>query len=340
MLPPLALSPAPGSAILDMCASPGGKSSFLAQLAGDGGFVLANEPNGARLVTLRANIARLNLLNIGTSALNGADMPAVIGGWPYILLDAPCSGWGTVKKNPQALRMWRGKKTLPLISLQRRLLARSAELLAPGGHLVYSTCTTNPDENEAQIQYAINNLGLRHIPLKPFPGFVFDNEALENGALLVDGPACASQGFFMALLEKNGTPVPEEPPLEKTECKLCGPLFDPRQFPPGECVEINDKLRFIPSRSSILPPGFPWCGFLLGEIRKGGAFSPQWRLRRGLVPGCDQTLVFQSVSEVRSCLSGISIRTGCKGPLISLWWRELPLGIAQIKGGRVLSTFK
>ena len=98
MLPPLALAPAPGDAVLDMCASPGSKSGFLAQLVGREGFVLANEPNPARLATLRANLHACNLIQAGTCAFPGERLPLAPGSCGHILLDPPCSGWGTAEK--------------------------------------------------------------------------------------------------------------------------------------------------------------------------------------------------------------------------------------------------
>ena len=96
MLPPLALNPAPGAAVLDMCASPGSKTGFLAQLTGPTGFVLGNEPTPARLGTLRANLHQMNLLHAATCAYSGDALPLRPQSWRAILLDPPCSGWGIV----------------------------------------------------------------------------------------------------------------------------------------------------------------------------------------------------------------------------------------------------
>ena len=97
MLPPLALAPAPGSAALDMCASPGRKTGFLAQLVGRTGFVLGNEPSPTRLGTLRANLHQLNLIQAATCSYSGDALPLRPGSWDAILLDPPCSGWGTAR---------------------------------------------------------------------------------------------------------------------------------------------------------------------------------------------------------------------------------------------------
>ena len=171
MLPPLALTPAPGSAALDMCASPGSKTGFLAQLVGRTGFVLGNEPSPTRLGTLRANLHQLNLIQAATCSYSGDALPLRPGSWENILLDPPCSGWGTAEKHPQVLKLWQGDKLDSLTGLQRRLLRHAASLLRPGGRLVYSTCTTNVDENEAQVRFAEQELGLEREHLDPIPGF-------------------------------------------------------------------------------------------------------------------------------------------------------------------------
>ena len=133
MLPPLALAPRQGEAVLDMCASPGSKTGFLGQLTGPDGFVLGNELSRARLATLRANLHACNLPHVGTCSFEGQALPLTPGTWDAIQLDPPCSGWGTVEKNPQVLKLWQGDKLKGLVGLQQLLLAHAARLLRPGG---------------------------------------------------------------------------------------------------------------------------------------------------------------------------------------------------------------
>lgn len=365
MLPPLALAPEPGGAALDICASPGSKSGFLAQLVGADGFVLANEPNPARLATLRANLHACNLLQAGTCAFAGERLPLRPASWRHILLDPPCSGWGTAAKHPRTLKLWREDKVAPLVGLQRRLLRHAALLLAPGGRLLYSTCTTNEAENEAQVRFAEEELGLARVPLAPFPGFAWEERPGGRGTLRVDGARSRAQGFYLALLrapDTDATPRevapdgPGEHPARRPAGAatgvplppgaLAGPCCDPRRLPPGAVLRFGDKVRFVPEgATACLPPNFGWQAALLGRADGTGAFVPAPRLRC-LAPR-DQdgapappALVLEDVAEVTALLAGRSRDTGLTGREAALWWRDLPLGGIGLRRGRALAAFR
>lgn len=257
MLPPLALAPEKGAAVLDMCASPGSKTGFLAQLVGPGGFVLANEVSHSRLFTLRQNLRVCNFLQAGTCSYEGQNIPLAPGSLRYIQLDPPCSGWGTAVKNPKVMALWHDDKVKPLIGLQRLLLRRAAGLLAPGGVVVYSTCTTNSGENERQVEYAEACLGLTREPLAPFPGFYWDDREGSEGTLRVDGERSGSQGFYVARLRKTGEPEPEKSGTgEDRESRKRGPqgerapLRPARRFPGTGCGARGPLLGHRRSRTS------------------------------------------------------------------------------------------
>lgn len=362
MLPPLALAPAEGAAVLDMCASPGSKTGFLAQLVGPEGFVLGNEPSRARLATLRANLHACNWPHAATCSYEGQALPLTPESWDWIQLDPPCSGWGTVEKNPQVLTLWQGDKVKTLVGLQQMLLAHAARLLRPGGRLVYSTCTTNDEENEAQVRYAEEELGLRRLPLEPFDGFVWENRPGGEGTLRVNGEKSGAQGFYVALFTKDASAACDDARDGAAEGKtraaadwratgrpfarerLRGPCFDPDLLPPGDVMLFGDQLRLVPPQADVIPPACRWQGGLLGRIGKRG-FVPAPRLRlylpgaAGDAPAGDAALVLEDVDDITALLNGQSRRTGLAGTEAALWWRNLPLGRVALKQGRVLAAF-
>lgn len=343
MLPPLALAPQAGDRVLDLCASPGGKTGILSHLVGPSGLVLANEPGPERLATLRVNMRHLGCLNVATCRYEGQSVPLEPASWPLVLLDAPCSGWGTVDKNPKAARMWAGDKILPLETLQRQLLARAAELLAPGGRLLYSTCTTNERENEAQVRFAVDHLGLLPLPLHEFPGFSFAPSL--PGCLLVDGTGSAAQGFFLAGLTRPGqaeTPVPEETtalPGERIsrETFFTRTGLDTSWLPAHSFLATGGRVYLILDQAARhLPQALRWQGFAVGKTA-GGAILADATLRMFVPPrpGPDD-LVLDEVQTIRDLLAGQSLPWKGRGKRGGLYFRGLPLGFLTVKGNRCL----
>ncbi|WP_320668173.1 16S rRNA (cytosine(967)-C(5))-methyltransferase [Prochlorococcus sp. MIT 1307] len=149
------LEPQPGETVLDACSAPGGKTTHLIELMGDKGEVWAVDRSKDRLKRLAANANRLgcnclHLLAADSSSLLEIN-PRWSGFFQKILLDAPCSGLGTLARHPDA--RWRISRAQvdELVALQSKLLEGVLPLLGRGGRIVYSTCTIHPDENEHQI---------------------------------------------------------------------------------------------------------------------------------------------------------------------------------------------
>ena len=342
MLPPLALAPQAGDRVLDMCSSPGSKTGILSRLVGPTGLVLANEPSPDRLATLRVNMRHLGCLNVATCKYEGQDLPLDDGSWPFILLDAPCSGWGTVDKNPKAAQMWAGEKTAPLETLQRELLTRAAQLLAPGGRLLYSTCTTNVRENEDQIRFAMDHLGLETSPLPPFPSFSFEPSL--PGCLLVDGQGSAAQGFFLACLTRPGQAGHT---VDTDGRDLPGDMITRQQFfartgldtswlPEHSFLCVGGRVYLILEQAGRLPEGLRWQGFAVGKA-SGDSILADATLRMFVPPRPDgDSLVLDDVRTIRSLLSGQSLPWNGGGRRRPFYFRSLPLGFLTVKGNRCL----
>ncbi|TXN24310.1 RsmB/NOP family class I SAM-dependent RNA methyltransferase [Methylobacterium sp. WL9] len=145
-LPARLLQAKPGERIADLCAAPGGKT---AQLAAAGAAVLAVDRSGVRLERLRKNLDRLGL----TAEIRVGDAITLDLGEPFdgVLLDAPCSATGTIRRHPDVAWTKTETDVARLAGLQRRLLEKAATLVRPGGRLVYCSCSLEPEEGERQI---------------------------------------------------------------------------------------------------------------------------------------------------------------------------------------------
>ncbi len=155
LIPSVVLAPRSGELILDMCAAPGGKTAQIAVAMAAEGTVVANDVHIDGLGALRSNCERLGLLNVAMTAHDGTKFPLDAGPFDAILLDAPCSCEGNVRRGtghrrPSAFLTGRS-------GLQATLLGRAWKLLAPGGRLVYATCTFAPEENEMVLDYSLGD---------------------------------------------------------------------------------------------------------------------------------------------------------------------------------------
>jgi 16S rRNA C967 or C1407 C5-methylase (RsmB/RsmF family) len=157
MLPPVVLEPATDHLVMDTCAAPGSKATQLAE-AVPNGLVLANEPSSGRLNLLVTNRGRLGIENMLIMQHDGRHIgrmpePGVDG----IVVDAPCSGNATTRKNRELWYSWTPKVGRSLFKLQLDIAIRAAQLLRPGGKMVYSTCSLDPIENEAVVCEILQN---------------------------------------------------------------------------------------------------------------------------------------------------------------------------------------
>lgn len=348
MLPPLALCPPSGAAVLDMCASPGSKTGFLAQLTGREGFVLGNEPSKSRLATLRQNLFTLNMLHTATCSYPGEALPLPSGSWQYVQLDPPCSGWGTVERNPNVLNLWTAEKLQPLIAIQKALLKEAARLLAPGGRVVFSTCTTNVQENEEQVIWAQEQLGLELEPLEPFSGFVFEAPYIPGceGTLRVDPEASQAQGFYIASFRKPSGSITEQ---EQAGCDvrlLADAEFtehsvDESLLPDGEMADVKGNALFLPRYAlETFPKRMRWRGTTIGKMQRG-EIRPSPRMHSLMVPFSPELgISLDDPAPIRRLLTGQSLPVETHAKDLSLYFKTLPLGRLRVKGKRVLWSEK
>jgi NOL1/NOP2/sun family putative RNA methylase len=152
MIPAIALDAQPGDLVLDMCASPGSKTTQIAEHLNEKGIVMANEVVNSRINTLVANTKRHGSITPIIVHHDGRFIPKVPQtGFDKVLVDAPCTGSATTRKNPDVWNKWLPSGGRTLHKLQLELLTRAISLTKPGGRIVYSTCSLDPIENEAVV---------------------------------------------------------------------------------------------------------------------------------------------------------------------------------------------
>ncbi|MDE2238437.1 MAG: rRNA cytosine-C5-methylase [Rhodospirillales bacterium] len=159
-LPAKLLAPQPGERALDLCAAPGGKTC---QLAAMGATVTAVERDASRMATLSGNLERLNLRAELITADGTSWKPAEK--FSAILLDAPCSATGTIRRHPELLHLRKPRDIEAMTAQQDALLDAAAAMLAPGGRLIYAVCSLQPQEGAARVDAACARLGLKRDPL-------------------------------------------------------------------------------------------------------------------------------------------------------------------------------
>jgi len=160
-IPPLVLSPSPQDLVLDACASPGGKTTLLAQIMGNRGKIVAVEVKEERMLPLIYNLNRCGVENTLCFCMDALEIPSLNLQFDGILLDAPCTGEGVISKDPTRKSSRGAEDIISCSILQRELIDSCVSVLKSGGVFVYSTCSFAPEENELVVQYAIEKHGLR-----------------------------------------------------------------------------------------------------------------------------------------------------------------------------------
>ena len=201
----------PGNKVLDLCAAPGGKACALAGKLKGRGLLFANEVNPARAKALLYNLETLGASNIIITSEQPHKMAEHFKDFfDRILVDAPCSGEGMFRRNPEAAKQWSEDKVLTLSALQKSILSSAVRMLKPGGLLMYSTCTFSPEENEQNVSWLLNEYADMHITeIEPYEGFDRGRPEWAGGdgrvsqAVRIWPHKMEGEGQFMALFRKD-----------------------------------------------------------------------------------------------------------------------------------------
>jgi len=196
------LAPDIGSKVLDLCAAPGGKTTHLAQLVGKTGLVIARDVSDKKIDLIKSNMEKLGINHIqcevaDATILNENDIES----FEYVLIDAPCSGLGILKKKPDIKRNMNPERIQSLLNIQHIILNNASMYVKIGGVMVYSTCTINKQENHDQVKRFLNthpNYELIDLGVKN----TISSMQIEEGMLQLLPIDDLTDGFFIAKLKK------------------------------------------------------------------------------------------------------------------------------------------
>ena len=204
MLPATVMNPQPDWRVLDMCAAPGGKTTHLAEKMNDEGSILALDLHPHKLELIDENTARLGLESIDTAPLDGRKAPEYLAveSFDAVLVDAPCSGLGVMRRKPDIKYTKREEDLESLQAIQLSLLKAATRLLKPGGLLIYSTCTVDKTENEGTVAQFLQDVKKMELtPLQNLPAALDAKQ--KDGMLQVFPQDFGSDGFFVAAFRKQ-----------------------------------------------------------------------------------------------------------------------------------------
>ena len=207
MIPPIVLDPKPNDKVLDLTAAPGSKTTQMAALMDNTGYILANELDSIRCERLKFNIEKQGVKIAEVSNDRGENIgKKYVEYFDKVLLDAPCSGEGRfIANDPKTYRSWSIRTVKELSKLQKKLFKSAYTALRKGGELVYSTCTLNNKENEEILEWALEEFDLKMMDIwldiknsvKAVSG---SKKEIEKAIRIL--PSKETEGFFVAKLKK------------------------------------------------------------------------------------------------------------------------------------------
>lgn len=310
------LDPQPGERICDLCASPGGKTTQITGRMGGEGFLLANEYSPKRAKILSRNLERMGVGNALVTNESVDRLAGRLGGYFHrVLVDAPCSGEGMFRKEEAAVTDWSQETVEMCARRQAEILQAAAELVCPGGRLVYSTCTFSPEENEETVKAFL----AVHPEFSPEPVDAPWFTPAGPGMVRLWPHKLLGEGHFAAVLRREGSPESAAPRIREPEGAAL-----PRDWsdfamdlgirlPPGRAAVFGQTLYWVPREM----PGLDGlrvlrAGLELGELKKD-RFEPAHALALWLNTCRREVSLPPEGPEIQAYLHGDVIPCGEKG---------------------------
>lgn len=337
MLPAAVLNARPGETVLDLCAAPGGKSTQMAASMGGKGLLVCSEPVPSRAQILSRNIERMGI----TNALVLCAWPDELAArWPgcfdAVLADAPCSGEGMFRREPESRKEWTPAAPQGCAIRQAAILDAAASLLRPGGRLVYATCTLNEIENEDTVKAFLS----RHPDFRLCP-FCLPDVSAPEGCFTCWPHLFRGEGQFCALLVRDG----DEPPLPFPRAELPRPPKDAFSLlgafaagAPEPTAALGNTMIHMNACLDLRGLRVLRCGLHLGTV-SGSRFRPDHAWAVSQTPPALPRIAL----DVRQALryqAGEAIQTDEK---VSGWalpeLNGLPLGFCKVSGGQMKNHY-
>lgn len=338
-----------GERILDLCAAPGGKSTGIAAGIGESGLLWSNEYIRKRAAALLSNIERMGITNAAVSSLSADYLCKELAGFfDAVVVDAPCSGEGMWRHNPQVEAQWSPAYVAECAALQQEILSAAAEAVRPGGRLIYSTCTFNRQENEDNVILFLKNHS--DFTLESIPGDF--GMAGCSGDASIDAmvrritPKQGGEGHFIARFHKAGmgnaapvSMVSESISAEHKKIVTAFLLDNFQQMPEGVLMEKGDLIYLVPAWMPLVRGDILRYGLLVGEIRKN-RLEPAHALftAAGLQPKRRLELALDDERLVRF-LKGEEIPMEGEKGYTAITVAGCPLGFGKCSGNRLTNRY-
>lgn len=338
--------------ILDLCAAPGGKATQAGALLGEDGLLIANEINRSRSNILADNIDRFGIKNcIVTNETPQRLAEKYPNFFDKIIVDAPCSGEGMFRKEPQAVTEWSIEHTISCGERQKHILDCAFKMLRSGGYIVYSTCTFAPEENEKICAYILKNHNAELIAPENLDMLSHGETEWSDSEFDMDNTRRIfphknkGEGHFIALFHSLDEKTPREIKIKKTVKSDSEKLY--REFEKeflnvtfnGEFCLFGEQLYLKPKNIDIDKIKTIRAGLPLGVCRKG-RFEPSWALCLALTKNdIKNTLDFRADSEkLKSYMMGQTLECSKKG-WCAVTVDGYPLGWGKASGGVLKNHF-
>lgn len=343
--------------LLDLCAAPGGKTTAAIDGLPDGSPVIANEYESSRLGALRTNLMRWGYPYVAVTQTSAVEYSRMPDAFDIVMADAPCSGEGMMRKEPEARRQWSPGLVRQCAALQRDILDAAVATLKPGGYLIYSTCTFNRAENECQLDYLADTYGmepmtidLSYAAIAGMPVRAFGDVA---GMRFMPN-VTRGEGLFMSVLKKPGHLVSDvscrasarkgktKPP--KDSDKAAGLLKNPDEY---AISAVGDVLSAVPEVIAPLLARLPKkvrvvaSGVEIGMIR-GKDFIPSPELglsmayNRGVMPEVE---VDEATALNYLRRQPLILQPEVPKGMVLITYRGLPLGWVKNIGSRANNLY-